>query len=130
MEKDPPYLSYSFFPATNNLLVSNLEFERLSSGPWRVKHFPICQCAWPEARKGKDSYESYRVSLHKQPVLFHLPVSRFRSKYLKPLFKYKYQCYYVKYSIPSKISLGVEIVSFGDSKDASAERLEIGMGQF
>lgn len=45
-EKHLSYLSDSFFPTTDHLLVSNFEFERFSPGPRRVKHLPICQCAF------------------------------------------------------------------------------------
>lgn len=39
------HLSYSFLPAADDLLVSDLETKRFTPRPRRVEHLPVCQCA-------------------------------------------------------------------------------------
>lgn len=55
LDPGAPHLCYSFFPASNDLLVSDLKPKRFSPRPRRVEHLSVCQgaCGWKPTEKKK-----------------------------------------------------------------------------
>lgn len=54
-----PHLSYSFFPAADDLLVSDLKSKRLSPRPRRVEHLSVCQGACGRKPRKREKYRGF-----------------------------------------------------------------------